>query len=283
MRVTGNRLIEMSATTTAANQSKVAEAAAEVSSGLRVTKPSDDPAAWMAAQRATAHKKLLAGAAITLQSGKERLDLLDASLASIGDAVAQVRTLAVQGSSASYSAQDRVALGAQVQALFDGAVASANTRAADGEYILAGSRSLTVPFDPAGVYAGDANARDASVAGSTLTAANGVDVLPLLARVATALSTNDMTTLRASLGDLETAVKQVASTRAHVGGMMNSVDSSLSATQDLDAHLTSEVSRNIESDVVSAASELAKASQALEASRAVTSHIVALTDPRAGG
>jgi hypothetical protein len=65
--------------------------------------------------------------------------------------------------------------------------------------------------------------------------------------------------------------------------MMNSVDASLTAAQDLDAHLTNEVSRNVESDVVSAATELAKASQALEASRAVTSHIVALTDPRAGG
>jgi flagellar hook-associated protein 3 FlgL len=283
MRVTGNRLIEMSAATTAANQAKVAEAAAEASSGLRVTKPSDDPTAWMAAQRANAHKKVLAGATSALQTGMDRLGLADQSLASIGDAVAQVRTLAVQGTSASYSAQDRAALGAQVRALFDGVVASANTRTADGEYVFAGTKSLTVPFDAAGTYSGDATARDASVAGSALTSANGVDVLPLFARVASALDANDVPTLRTTLDDLVTAIKQVATTRSHVGAMMNSVDASLSAAQDLDAHLTNEVSRNVESDVVSAATELAKASQALEASRAVTSHIVALIDPRAGG
>jgi flagellar hook-associated protein 3 FlgL len=283
MRVTGNRLIDMSATTTAANQTRVAEAAAEASSGLHVTKPSDDPAAWMAAQRANAHKKLLAGTTSALQSGMDRLDLVDQSLASIGDAVAQVRTLAVQGTTASYSAQDRIGLGAQVRALFDSAVASANTRTSDGEYLFAGSKSLTLPFDAAGTYRGDATARDASVAGSALTSANGVDVLPLLARVATALEGNDVPALRTTLDELATAIKQVATSRSHVGGMMNSVDASLTAAQDLDAHLTNEVSRNVESDVVSAATELAKASQALEASRAVTSHIVALTDPRAGG
>lgn len=283
MRVTGNRLIDMSAATTAANQTRVAEAAAEASSGLRVTKPSDDPTAWMAAQRANAHKKLLAGTTSALHTGMERLDLVDQSLASIGDAVAQVRTLAVQGTSASYSAQDRLAIGAQVRALFDSAVASANTRTSDGEYLFAGSKSLTLPFDAAGNYSGDATAREASVAGSALTSANGVDVLPLLARVATALEGNDVPALRNTLDELATAIKQVGTTRAHVGGMMNSVDASLSAAQDLDAHLTNEVSRNVESDVVSAASELAKASQALEASRVVTSHIVALTDPRAGG
>jgi flagellar hook-associated protein 3 FlgL len=290
MRVTQARLIDMSATATAANQAKVGEAAARASTGLRVTKPSDDPAAWMAAQRASAHKNLTAGASDALKAGRDRLDLVDGALASIGDAVAQVRTLAVQGASAGYSASDRAALAQQVRSLFAGALAAANTQTPDGEYVLAGTQSLTPPFSSAGAYAGDATARQlpatettvasSTMTGSALTAASGIDVLPLLDRVATALAANDVPTLQASLGDLATAIQQVSLSRSRVGGMMNVLDASLVATQDLDAHLTTEVSNAVEADIVGAASELAKATSALEASRAVTSHIVALLDPR---
>ncbi len=291
MRVTGNRLIEMSATATSANQAKVATAAAEASSGLRVTKPSDDPAAWMTAQRASMRKTLAEGAASALNAGKERLDLVDGALAGIGEAVSQTRLLAVQGANASYSPNDRKEIGLQVRALFESALASANTRAGDGEYILAGSRSTTLPFTPAGTYAGDADARQlpatesivasSTIAGSALTAANGVDVLPLLDQVATALTNNDLTALQSLLGDLETAVQQVSLTRTRVGGVMHVVDAALTANDDLDAHLTNTIANAVEADVIESASNLAKASQSLEASRTVTSHIVGLLDPRA--
>lgn len=290
MRVTGHRLIDMAQAATTANQAKVASAAAQASSGLRVTKPSDDPAAWLAAQRASAHKALAAGASEALAAGRDRLALVDGALASIGDAVAQVRTLTVQGASASYKAEDRAALAEQVRALLAGALASANTRGANGEYILAGTQSLTAPFSSTGVYAGDPTTRglpatettvaSSTITGSALTAANGVDVLPLLERVATALESNDVATLQSSLGDLQIAIDQVALSRSRVGGMMNVLDASLAATQDLDEHLTTEISNAVEADIVAAASELAKATSALEASRAVTSHIVSLLDPR---
>ena len=80
-------------------------------------------------------------------------------------------------------------LAEQVRGLFAAAVAAANTKTPDGEYILAGTQSLTAPFSAAGAYGGDGVARgvpaseatvtSSAVAGSALTAANGVDVLPL--------------------------------------------------------------------------------------------------------
>jgi len=289
VRVTGNRLLDMSAAATAANQARVATASQEVSSGKRVAKPSDDPSAWMAAQRANAHKTLSHAAGEALKAGRDRLDLADGALAGIGDAVSQIRTLAVQGASASYNAGDRAELAVQVRSLFEAALASANTRAADGEYIFAGTASLAAPFSATGTYSGDGTARDlpateqatttTTIAGTALTAAGGVDVLPLLDRVATALAANDVTGLQAMLGDLQTAVQQVSLTRTRVGGYMNVVDSALTANDALELHLTTEVSRAIDADVIASATELSQASQALEASRAVTSHIVALIDP----
>jgi flagellar hook-associated protein 3 FlgL len=289
MRITGNRMIDMAQQANAANQSKAAIAANEASSGLRVEKPSDDPEAWAAAQRANAKKTVNAGSVSALETGRERLGLTDNALGSIGDALSSMRELAVQGSNASYGASDREKLAVQVRALFAGAVEAANTRSADGEYILAGSASNAAPFSNAGVYGGDATSRElpitdsatavATVSGSVLTAGNGVDVLPLFDRVAKALETNDQAALSSLLGEIDTATKQVGLARTRTGGTMNVLDAALTAHAQLATHLASEVSRAVESDLVASASNLAKTTQALEASRAITSHIVALVDP----
>lgn len=289
MRITGNRMIEVAASNNAANQAKAAAAANEASTGLRVTKPSDDPQAWAAAERAAAKKTMSAGVTAALHAGRERLDLTDGALGGIGDALSAMRELAIQGGNASYNADDRAQLAVSVRALMAAAVGSANTKTADGEYVLAGTRSTTAPFAPNGAYTGDDTGRElatteselagASITGGALTASAGVDVIPLFDRIASALESNDPDTLRALLGDLDTAVKQVGLARTRTGGTMNVLDAAIAAHEDLDLHLTTEIARAVEADIVASASNLAKTTQALEASRAITSHIVALVDP----
>jgi flagellar hook-associated protein 3 FlgL len=289
MRITGNRLIDLAAASTTRNQSAVGKVAEQVSSGMRVTAPSDDPTAWLAAQRSKLHKALSEGTGAAVIESRERLQVTDNALASLGDIVSQIRTLAVQGASDTYNADNRVALGAQVRGLFRSALDSANVQGRDGEYLLAGTNSLTAPFDPTGVYTGDAIVRSVpsdssltagvTIAGSDLTAANGVDVLPLLDRVATALSTNDLPALLGALPDLDTAVKQMSTIRSHTGGAMSFLDQTTTARAALEENLQQAISRFVEIDTVSAASELAKATQSLEVSRAVTQHILAALTP----
>ncbi|HEX3765043.1 MAG TPA: hypothetical protein VHW23_40385, partial [Kofleriaceae bacterium] len=62
MRITGNRLIDLASAATTKNQSAVGTASGELSSGLRVTTPSDDPAAWVAAQRTKLRQVMSQGA-----------------------------------------------------------------------------------------------------------------------------------------------------------------------------------------------------------------------------
>lgn len=289
MRITGNRLIDLAAASTTKGQAQVATSAGQLSSGLRVTTPSDDPDAWLAAQRSKLRQALSQGTGAAVQAGRDRLEVTDNALASLGDIVSQVRSLAVQGASDSYNPADRAALGGQIRGLFLSALDSANTRGTDGEYLLAGSASLAAPFDATGGYLGDASMRSlpadggattgVTIAGTALTRASGVDVLPLLDRVATALSANDMTTLGAALPDLDTAIKQISAARSGAGGAMNVLDQTTAARTVLEQDLQQTISRLVEVDTVSAASELAKATQALEVSRAVSSHIVAMLAP----
>lgn len=289
MRVTGNRLIDLAAASTTKNQAAVGEVSAQVSSGMRVTAPSDDPTAWLAAQRTKLRQALSQGTGAAVQSSRDRLAVTDNALASIGDIVSQVRTLAVQGSSDTYNADNRAGLGVQVRALFASALDSANARGNDGEFLLAGANSLVAPFDATGVYGGDASTRSVpsdgsltdgvTIAGSDLTAARGVDVLPLLDRVATALSTNDMAGLHATLTDLDTAVKQISLARSHGGSAMTVLDQVTAQRAVLEQDMSASIARFVEIDTVSAASELAKATQSLEVSRAVSSRIIAVLNP----
>jgi flagellar hook-associated protein 3 FlgL len=290
MRVTGNRLIDTATAATSRNQSRLADLSDEVTSGLRVAKPSDDPSAWLAARRTELQRTLSQGTKQAMQLSRDRLDQTDGALSTISQIVSQVRELAVEGSNDSLDASDRAGIGTQVQALFQSAIAAANAQSPDGEYLLAGAQSLTQPFDSVtGAYTGDSATRSvptddtatqvARIAGSDLTAANGVDVLPLLSKVASALTTNDTTTLRSSLDDLETAIKQMSSTRTSAGNAMAVLETAKAAHEQLEATMTTQIASYVEADTVSAASDLAKASQALSVSQAVAAHILSLLAP----
>src|SRR5262252_2033542 len=122
MRITGNRLIDLSAASTAKNQNAVAAASAEVSSGLRVNDPSDDPEAWLAAQRTKLSQALSQGTGAAVATSRGRLEVTDNALASLGDIVSQVRALAVQGASDTYNPANRAGLGTQVRGLFQNAL-----------------------------------------------------------------------------------------------------------------------------------------------------------------
>jgi len=284
MRVTGGHILELAAAATSTAQSKVADATEVASSGLRVQVPSDDPVAWAQAQRAKVREALGAGRATTLGASQDWLTQTDGALATIQSVVTQARTIAVQAGNATYDASSRAALGQQVTRLFQAALAAANAQGSSGEYLLAGSKGQTQPFDPTGVYQGDAATRSintaeqgqqvATVAGSMLTAANGVDVLPELQNLATALSTNNLAGIQTAIGTLQTATSQISSAREQAGSGLAALSAAADATASLDTHLQTVASGLVDADVVTAASNLAQATNALTANQTITAHVI---------
>jgi flagellar hook-associated protein 3 FlgL len=289
MRITGNRLVDLVTAATQKGEQQVATASDHATSGLRVERPSDDPAAWALARRAADRKTINGARATAITLGRDRLQATDGALATIGDLVARARTFAVQGGNDSLDATARATLATQVTALMQAAVAAGNTKTSDGEYVLAGDASQTAPFDPAGAYQGDAGARaiDAGegltqtvgVPGAALTAANGVDVLPSIAALASALATNNVAAIRASIDTLDRAGKQVSAARGDAGAALANLDGADSTRAQLDVTLAGTISNAIEADPVAAATDLARAQTALETAQAVTSHVLALVRP----
>ena len=289
MRVTSTHIVELAAAATSRAQSRVADATTIATSGLRVQVPSDDPVAWATAQRERMRQALATGTGGAIASSRTDLEESDAAFATITEVVSRAREVAVQGASASPTAGDRTTLATQVTALYQEAVAAANTRGADGHYLLAGAQTSTQPFDAAGVYHGDANARaiasgehlsqTVGVPGSLLTAANGVDVLPELAKLAAALGANDTAGIQASLTSLSTATSQLGLARGRAGTALAALTSADSARTQLQDHLTGVISDLVEADTVGAASTLAQATNTLAVSRAVSQHVIATLAP----
>lgn len=290
MRITDHRIVDMAAASAARNESRVGELSNEMSSGLRVAKPSDDPSAWLSAQRDRVRAALNDGTSEAISTGHDRLVASDGALSTLSGLISRARELAVEGSNDTQNASSRAAIGTELDSLFQTAVSTANTVGANGEYLLGGTNSLTQPFDTVtGAYTGDAVSRGvntdtistqiATVAGSSLTASNGVDILPLLKMLATALNSNNITGIRSSLTDLDTAVTQLAQLRGQTGGRMAVLESAKTAHAELATRISASIANTVEADSVATATDLAKASTALSVSHAVTTHVLQLLDP----
>lgn len=290
MRITSHRMLELAGQATGRAQADVAELAAQVSSGTRVERPSDDPLAWAHARRLALREAMSAGRGESLALGQDALDETDRALASIGDLTAEAKQLALQSANASISATDRAAAAQRVSSLFELARTAANTRGASGEYLLAGAQGNKEPFDATGVYQGDAGARalesgedgtaTATLPGSALTAAAGVDVLPALGRLATALARNDLAGIQLAIDELSTAHDQVSRARTAVGSMGAVLRDADDARGELEATLQTRIAALTEVDIVDAASELAQRTRALEAAQTVNGRLAQLLQPR---
>ncbi|HEY3802783.1 MAG TPA: flagellin [Kofleriaceae bacterium] len=290
MRVTNMYMVTLAQQANEKNQSTVAQLSQEVSSGLAVSKPSDNPTAWIEAQRAKVEQTINDGTGQALQGGLEKINATDGALSTLSQLVSQAQSLAVEGASASITSDARADAAQQVTGLLQSALAAVNTKDVDGTYLLSGTAVNTAPFDATGTYQGNSATTSVassangtsqdSLAGSALDAGtNSVNIIQTLGDLATALSGNDVTGIQAQLANLSTAVSQLATTRAQVGGMMSALQSAQTAQQSLSTTLTTSISGLVDADAVQSASNLAQASTALQVSQAVTSKVLALLQP----
>jgi flagellar hook-associated protein 3 FlgL len=165
MRVTNMYMVTLAQQANEKNQSTVAQLSQEVSSGLAVSKPSDNPTAWIEAQRAKVEQTINDGTGQALQGGLEKINATDGALSTLSQLVSQAQSLAVEGASASITSDARADAAQQVTGLLQSALAAVNTKDVDGTYLLSGTAVNTAPFDATGTYQG--NSATTSVASRT--------------------------------------------------------------------------------------------------------------------
>lgn len=162
MRISSSFIISQSAFDISILFDRINRARQELSTGKRISQPSDDPVAF---SEAINFKRMLGTSDIIRQNineSKSFLEVTEGALTSAVEVLKRGRQLAVRGMTDILSANDRQLIVEELDRLIEQLLGSANTRFRDS-YLFGGQRTTTKPFQEAGSpiqsvsYQGDGN------------------------------------------------------------------------------------------------------------------------------
>ena len=276
MRVTEAMIYQQTIDRANAALSKVGKAQGELSSGLRVQAPGDDPLAAGLLIRHNFDEVQTTAIQNGAQSAADELNAADSALGNVSTALAQAQVLATQFGNDTYTADDRAAAANEVDGLSKQVVGSLNTRFGD-RYIFGGNVDDRAPFANDGTYQGDTGVRQVEVAPGIYEDASiradvtvkgvggGVDVLQTLTDLSAALRANDSDAIRASITSLQAGTNQVSAAQSQVGTSVNIFTSTVNTCA---AQITDEkkvIGELGDADVMDASTKLSLAQYALNA------------------
>ena len=283
MRVTNRMMFEFSQNQMMAARDRAVQAQAQVTTGMRVVHPGDDPAAagQMVSQNIAIQRLDVIDKSIS--SASAEVQVADGALQSVSDLLARAQQLAVQLGNDSYGASERAGAAQEIADISTQIGRVMNTQVA-GRYIFGGNKDDAPPFDALGNYTGDTAVRQVEVAPGLLGNASvrgdqavkgtglsgGVDVFAALSALSTALASNDGTGIRAAIGGITQSTDQVAAALTNTGNMLASFDNAQQIGSVARDSAKKALSASSEADIFQASSDLALAQQSLEASLAVT-------------
>lgn len=250
MRIATLNSFERGLTTLQRRQSDMANMQEQLTSGKRVARASDDPAAAARAERAMAAQMRSTADQRALDASRSAMLQAESALGDAGELLLQTRDLMLSAGNASYTDAERRNIGDAIRGLREQLLAVANRGDGAGSYLFGGQGSARPPFSdaPGGVaFEGDggstmsANAQPLplTVDGGTTwlqardpaTGAATLSVFDLLDRVVTELRTpgrsNDQITqgVQTGVAELDAVSDHLQSTRARVGETLNRTDS----------------------------------------------------------
>jgi len=248
-----------------------------LSSGKKINKPSDDVYGMMNAMGYKVTLNEIDQYKKNIDNADSQLGLTETVMSSVGDILSRARELAVQGSTGTQTPANRASIAQEIASLRDEALRLSQTQFRD-RYIFSGYKTGTVPFDASFNYQGDANEinvlidRDSTIAlnikGDEAFSSGGETYFETLDNLYNALSTNDQTSIQASITLIDNASGQVANVRADVGARMNSIEKLKSTHEDRDIELKTMLSNTEDDDIAGTISELTKIQVSLESLRA---------------
>jgi flagellar hook-associated protein 3 FlgL len=250
MRITSAHAFESSVSQLQKRQQALTEAQEQLTSGKRVLKPSDDPAAAAQAERALASIARSEAQMRALDASRNSMQLTESALGTAGELMQQARDLLVSAGNGSYTDSERRTIAESIRGLRNDLLAVANRSDGAGRYLFGGQGADGQPLldNPGGVtYSGSSGqseaaagevsplsidgravwlqAPDPSSPGSTLS------IFDVMDRVVGELLTPGRTsadvaaTVSAGLGDFDAGADNLSAWRARTGENMRRIDS----------------------------------------------------------
>lgn len=289
MRISTNSIYQSGITRIGNIQSEQAKLQEQISSGRRISSPSDDPVASARALEISSAQSANSKFADTRQTAQLKLNTLESNLTSVTNLLVSAQSTLVGAGNATLSDTERSFMASELKGSLDSLIGLANTQDASGNYLYAGFKSSTTPFvanATGATYAGDSNQQLLQVDSQRQMAVNatgdnvfqggGNDVFATLSNLVTLLNTpitNAATQaaynagISTAIGSLKGSVDNVLNVRADIGAKLNEIDNLDTAGSDRALQYSKSLSDLQDTDYASALSDFAKQQTIMEAAQ----------------
>jgi flagellar hook-associated protein 3 FlgL len=250
MRIATQNAFERGLSTLQSRQGELAQLQEQLTSGKRVARASDDPAAAARAERALASQMRVEAEQRALEASRNVLTLTEGALADAGELLQQAREAVVAAGNATYTDKERASLAQALRGIREQLLGIANRGDGAGSWLFGGQGADPPPFvdAPGGVVlhssGGEMLSPNAEPLPLTLDGRDtwlqvhdpetgGTDLSPfaLLDRLADELATPGRSgaeiteTVRSGLAQMDAVNDHLLARRARVGEKLNRVDS----------------------------------------------------------
>lgn len=269
-------------------EQRVYDTSRQAASGLKVSKPSDDPAAYATSVRLDGRISSLGARSEDMSRASGDLAIAEATLTAAGDVMMRAKDVAVWMASGTVDSVTRAQTANEVDQLRQSLLGLANTRGGQG-YLFAGTKTDAPPFDATGAFVGNDSQQGVEIADGVVVRANasgaqaftaaagGRDILKDLQDLADALRANDTVAIRAAIGTTETGRRQIVDVRSASGLTLERLLSATDVTHAALTKLQESKAAQVEADPVSAYSALMDAQAAYERNLAVTKQLISMS------
>ena len=288
MRVTENMTMSMSLAALQLQQNSINTLEEEVSSGLKINEPSDNP---VGAQQALELKGFMAATdqyTNNIQTGTTWLSQIDSTMTEMNNVLTTAQGLATQMANGTLSDGERQSAANEATQLKNEMISLGNTQIA-GKYIFGGYKNDQPPFDSSGNFNGTDDAINIQIGEGSSIAINysggqllsggtsGTDVIGTLNSLVTALNNNDQQGVASALTGITASQQQIQAAQADVGARENLLQNTtniLSTTKD---NLTQALSNTQDADYTQVLSNLSQQQTAYQATLEATAQISKLS------
>lgn len=277
MRITQSMIQDTTLRNVEANQERVSQLQSQITSGSRISKPSDDPTGSSRAlsfqESIDATDQYLAN----IDQATAWVNTTDSALNTVNEVLQRARELAIQASNGTLSASDRSAIHAEVVQLQQHTLSVAQAKYGNS-YLFAGTKTeqpgylLAQPSTVAGAYQGNTQnvVREISPGVQMTVSANAPTtfdpVFDALNKLETGLSTGSQTIVQSSINALDTATTAVLSARAQVGAKANRLQMLSDRLNTAKVSLTGLLSQVKDTDMAAALTNFSMAQTVYQAS-----------------
>jgi flagellar hook-associated protein 3 FlgL len=271
------------------SESALQTALQQVSTGKRVTLPSDNPAAASSMVQNTLETAAVDQYTQNVTGVLNKVQTADSALSSVVSSLTQAVSLGTEGANGTSSAANQQQIATQVQGILTSIVSQANT-SYQGEYLFGGTASTTQPYtadataasgytysgnsDQNSVQIGDQQSVQVNLPGSQVFSNSSADVLGSLSSLVGALQSGNATAISTATNSVSAALNYVSQQRVFYGNATSQLNSQDTYLQQETVTLASQASTLTGVDLAKAATTLSQAETNNNAALAAAAKVI---------